>query len=158
MNKNGAFSVQLHFSNKLGKKKTQKTTVVNSDNKIWMIPSSYQFMQSGWPAFSCNFRFSTRKAQGHSRRPFTSLELSWLGFSWYRSISNVLQTLFPPVQGFVHSGLCPLLPWFLFSFFFLIVDEWNPSFLASREGMYPTVLKTSSLILTFSSSTNSLIL
>ena len=37
------------------------------------------------------------------------------------------------------------LPCFLF-FFFLIVDEWNPFFLGSREAMYPTVLKTSSLI------------
>ena len=66
------------------------------------------------------------------------------GFSWYRNISNVLQTLFPAVQGFVHSGLPPHLPCFLF--FFLIVDEWNPFFLGSREAMYPTVLKTSSLI------------
>ena len=64
------------------------------------------------------------------------------GFSWYRNISNVLQTLFPPVQGFVHS-----VPFTLLSFFFfLIVDEWNPFFLGSREAMYPTVLKTSSLI------------
>ena len=37
----------------------------------------------------------------------------------------------------------PIYPAF---FFFLIVDEWNPFFLGSREAMYPTVLKTSSLI------------